>query len=522
MKLLLKYGWILFLVTGLCGSCRNKDGLSEGSGTGKPLEIVAEIKGAEVSKSRTTLDDFGSYSKAGFSAGDTIGFYSMRDEKGDENEGYSNVPMQYDAQEKCFKKEDLIVDYPNNFGYTFAYYPYQNQTDNVINIYHPTETSDYYTIEDLLIAGTSKISGGRIYLSFVHAFSMLIIVPGNGFEESAKKSDNKVFVTLKEGRKASVEKVKGDEKIELQLESDENAPKKFVAQRREDVSYAQGQDTVPVCYSVILPNGAEIDHIEMTDNHGTIQRIVPQLEALKRSWRYPIKVSMEGTTPTVWPYKILPWTTDDSPIELGGTYGIMTSEHFKTWVTLYNRYTSGNLSDEEKTKVIGALTAFGEMTGGKWRFQLNADIDCKELFGDNQLTSVVARLTDEFDGKNHTLSNLNTTLIGSIEGNGKITDLNIDVVSITSETTTEPTGALALEMTGGEISNCDIKNIQIETNGPVGALVGEATAGTISGNTVNGLLLGMESSDDGLTGLRDEGVVCVNNQSSALIFWTGD
>ena len=511
MKLLLKYGWILFLVTGLCGSCRNKDGLSEGSGTGKPLEIVAEIKGAEVSKSRTTPDDFGSHSDAGFSAGDEIGFYSMRDEKGDENEGYSNVFMQYDEQEKCFKKEDLIVDYPNNFGYTFAYYPYQKQTEpNVIDIY-----KDDNTIEDLLIAGTSKISGGRIYLSFVHAFSMLIIVPGNGFEKSASATDpaNEVSVTLKKGWKASV--VKGDEKIELQLESDENAPTQFVAQRRVDVSYAEGQ-TVPVCYSVILPNGAEIDHIEMTDNHGTIQRIVPQLEALERSWRYPIKVSMEGTTPTVWPYKILPWTTDDSPIELGGTYGINTSDDFQTWVTQYNRYTSGNLSEAEKTKVIDALKAFGEMTDGKWRFQLNADIDCKGLFGDNPLTSVVARLTDEFDGKNHTLSNLNTTLIGSIKDNGKITDLNIDVVSITSETTTEPTGALALEMTGGEISNCDIKNIQIETNGPVGALVGKATAGTISGNTVNGLLLGTAS--DGLTGVRNEDVVCENNQSSALIF----
>lgn len=511
MKLLLKYGWILFLVTGLCGSCRNKDGLSEGSGTGKPLEIVAEIKGAEVSKSRTTLDGFGSYSDAGFSSDeDTIGFYSMRDENGNA-EGYSNVPMQYDAQEKCFKKEDLIVEYPNNFGYTFAYYPYQDQTNDVIDIY-----KDDNTIEDLLIAGTSKISGGRIYLSFVHAFSMLIIVPGNGFEVSASATDpaNEVSVTLKEGWKASV--VKGTEKIELQLESDDTAPKKFVAQRRENVSYAEGQ-TVPVCYSVILPNGAEIDHIEMTDNHGTIQRIVPQLEALERSWRYPIKVSMEGTTPTVWPYEILPWTTDDSPIELGGTYGINTSDDFKTWVTQYNRYTSGNLSEAEKTLVIDALKAFGEMTDGKWRFQLNADIDCKGLFGDNPLTSVVARLTDEFDGKNHTLSNLNTTLIGSIEENGKITDLNIDVVSITSETT-EPTGALALEMTGGEISNCDIKNIQIETNGPVGALVGKATAGTISGNTVNGLLLGTASSADGLTGLRNEGVVCVNNQSSALIF----
>lgn len=514
MKLLLKYGWILFLVTGLCGSCRNKDGLSEGSGTGKPLEIVAEIKGAEVSKSRTETDDFDSYSsKAGFSAGDKIGFYSMRDEKGDEDKGYWNVLMEYNAQEKCFKKEDLIVNYPNNFGYTFAYYPYPDQVQteqNVIDIY-----KDDNTIEDLLIAGTSKISEGRIYLSFVHAFSMLIIVPGNGFEKSATDPANEVSVTLKKGWKASV--VKGDEKIELQLESDENAPTQFVAQRRENVSYAEGQ-TVPVCYSVILPNGAEIDHIEMTDNYGTIQRIVPQLKALERSWRYPIKVSMEGTTPTVWPYEILPWTEDDLPIELGGTYGINTSDDFKTWVTQYNRYTSGSLSDADETQVIDALKAFGEMTDGKWRFQLNADIDCKGLFGDNQLTSVVARLTDEFDGKNHTLSNLNTTLIGSIK-NGKITDLNIDVVSITSETT-EPTGALALEMTGGEISNCDIKNIQIETNGPVGALVGKATAGTISGNTVNGLLLGTASSDDGdgLTGLRDEDVVCENNQSSALIF----
>ena len=513
MKLLLKYGWILFLVTGLCGSCRNKDGLSEGSGTGKPLEIVAEIKGAEVSKSRAETDKFGSYSsKAGFSAGDKIGFYSMRDEKGDEDKGYWNVLMEYNAQEKCFKKEDLIVDYPNNFGYTFAYYPYPDQVQteqNVIDIY-----KDDNTIEDLLIAGTSKISGGRIYLRFVHAFSMLIIVPGNGFEVSATDPANEVSVTLKKGWKASV--VKGDEKIELQLESDDTAPKKFVAQRRVNVSYAEGQ-TVPVCYSVILPNGAEIDHIEMIDDHETTQLIVPQLKALERSWRYPIKVSMEGTTPTVWPYEIQPWTTDDLPIELGGTYGINTSDDFKAWVTQYNRYTSGSLSDEEKTQVNKALSAFGEMTNGKWRFQLNADIDCKGLFGDNQLTSVVARLTDEFDGKNHTLSNLNTTLIGSIEKNGKITDLNIDVVSITSETT-KPTGALALEMTGGEISNCDIKNIQIETNGPVGALVGKATAGTISGNTVNGLLLGKPSSDDGLTGVRDASVKCVNNQSSALIF----
>ena len=69
------------------------------------------------------IDDFGSYdSGAGFSDGDQMGFYSMRDENGNENNGYVNLPTRYVAAENCFKNEALIVDYPNNFGYTFGYF----------------------------------------------------------------------------------------------------------------------------------------------------------------------------------------------------------------------------------------------------------------------------------------------------------------------------------------------------------------------------------------------------------------
>ncbi len=513
MRISRKYGWVLCLTAELWGSCQNGEIPAEGPNTQKPLEIAAEIKGAETAKSKTVIDDFGSYdSGAGFSDGDQMGFYSMRDENGNENNGYVNLPTRYVAAENCFKNEALIVDYPNNFGYTFGYYPYRAGNADNIDIYRPDGT-----VEDLLIAGTSQLSGGRIYLSFVHAFSMLIIVPGTGFEQAAEEAANTVRVVLEYGVKASVVRNTATGTIGLALSQDDTAPKEFVAQRRTNVMYAQEGEVIPVCYSVILPNGAEIDHIEMTDNHGTMQRVDPQIESLERSWRYPININMTGTTPTVWPYKIQPWITDEQPIELGGTYGINNTEDFQIWVTQYNRYTSGDLSTDEKEQVIEALKAFGEMTDGKWRFQINASIDCKNLFGTNSLSSLLTRLNDELNGRNHTLSNLDTPLAGSIGEGGKLTNLNIDAITITSENTT-PIGALALEMDGGEITHCDIENIWIDTKGPVGALVGKAIAGIISENKVNGLLLGTESSSDGITGVRSGNVTCENNRSSALIF----
>ena len=513
MRIAFKYGWALCIVIGLWGGCKNGEDSTDGAGIRKPLEIVAKIVGADLAESKTVLDEFGSYdSNVGFSDGDQIGFYSMRDENGNENNGYINLPISYVAAEKCFKNEALIVDYPNNFGYTFAYYPYREDNSNDIDIYKSDGT-----VEDLLIAGTNRLSGGRIYLSFVHAFSMVIIVPGSGFEQAAEDETNTVRVVMKYGVKASAVKNIENGNIELNLTRDDTAPKIFIAQRRTNVMITKDGQEIPVCYSVILPNGAEIDHIEMIDNHGIVQQVDPQIESLDRGWRYPINVSITGTYPTVWPYEIQPWITEEQPIELGGIYGINTSEDFKTWVTQYNLYTSGSLSEEEKNQVIESLKAFGEMTDGKWRFQLNTSIDCAGLFGTHTLTSLITQLTDEFDGKNHTLSNLNTTLVGSIDEMGKITDLNINVIDITSANTT-PIGAVALEMTGGEIVDCDIEDIRIETAGPVGALVGNATAGNISGNKVNGLLLGSGSSPDGITGIRSANVTCENNLSSALIF----
>ncbi|HIW65989.1 MAG TPA: fimbrillin family protein [Candidatus Alistipes intestinipullorum] len=513
MRLLLKYGWVLCLVAGACGGCKEGDDSVGERKERKPLEIRAEIIGAATAETRTAKDDFDSYdADFGFSEGDRIGFYSMRDEMGNDDNGYVNLPMSYVATENCFKNESLIVEYPNNFGYTFAYYPYAETNAEQIDIYKSDGS-----LEDLLIAGTSKISQGRIYLSFVHAFSMLIIVPGSGFEQAAEAETNPVQVVLEHGVKASARENADTGVIELILERDDSAPKTFAAQRRTNVTYTQDGVPVPVCYSVILPNDVSIDHIEMTDNHGAVQRLYPDLEPLERSWRYPINVSMAGTVPTVWPYEIQPWISDDQPIELGGTYGISNQTDFQNWIEYYNLYTSGGLSESEKAEAIEQLRQYGEMTDGKWKFQLIADIDCAGMFDNTPLNSLINIFSDEFDGRNHTLSNLNAPVTGTLADGGQLTNLKIASISISSDSSI-PVGALALEMTGGAITDCTIENIWIETKGPVGAIVGEASAGTITENKASGVLLGSGSSPDGITGDRSANVTCENNLSSALIF----
>lgn len=513
MKKSMKYGWILFLATVLFSGCQNADEWSEDSNNKRLLEFVAEIENAEVVHSRANgNDDFDS--KKSFEAGDAIGFYSIRDEKGNPENGYSNFELVYNTTGNCFTSDKLSGNYANNFGNIFSYYPYEASNNDDINIY-----SNDNEIEDLLIANGATISNGRIYLTFRHALSMLIIIPGTGFEEAAANETNEVAIVLKSGYKASVKK--NNDSFSFSLLKDNSKSKKIIAKRRENVSFTEGEDAqiIPVCYSAILPYGDIIDYIEMNDNYGKVQKILPDnIKTMSAGKRYPINIYMEGTTPTIWPYEIQDWG-DGGDISLGGEYGIDTPQEFEEWITAYNSYTAEEVTEEAKKQLIEILKDFGEMKEGKWKFQLNADIDCSNLFAGNaNLTYLVNFLAsgDTFDGRNYTLLNLKVPFVDLIEG-GKLTNVNIKTFKYLSDKTS-PIGTLALRMTAGELTDCDIIGIHIETKGPVGALVGDATGGTISGNEVSGLLIGISSSVDGLTGQRTDNVTCTNNKYSAIIF----
>ncbi len=490
----------------LAAGCENNNAVPD---TGRPLEVYGDIVGGGVSAdTKSVQDDFGSYlSEPGFTDGDMIGFYSLRDESGDENNGYSNLPLTFVPSENCFRNEDLIVDYPNNFRYTFAYYPYEASNTDDVDIYREDGS-----VEDILVAGTGTISDGRIYFSFRHAFSMLLIVPGNGFSQSAEDGNNAVIVKLKSGKSARVEKT--DASISLAVEDDADAETVFEARRCIDVTFTEGEDVVPVpvCYSVILPCGSEIEYVQMTDDHGTVQYMDPGMAAFESGWRYPINVSMTGTLPVVRNYGILPWT-DAEEINLGGTYGIYSADDLENWAIAYNTYTGGDESDA----VIESLSRYGEMTEGVWNFCLNADIDCKDLFASSGITAVITSFKDVFDGRNYTLSNLSVPLMERMTAGGTLTDLNMDSPDIVTAGTT-PVGAVVMIMDGGTITGCDVTDIRIEAAGPAGAIAGTASAGTITGNVVSGLLLGSSSSPDGITGSRAESVTCTDNISSALIF----
>ena len=492
-------GWML-------AGCSNElERTGDGTYADKPFEVTAQIIGAYSPESRAKKDEeldsyLASDKDGGFEDGDEIGFYSMYDENGN-GEGYSNELMTYDKN--SFKSDKLVnITHPGNMGYVFAYYPYQaDREDNELNIYgtRPGYDNEMF-VEDILIARTSGIGSATINFAFVHAFSMLLIIPGDGFSNYAaddtKESTNKdIKVVLKNGMKAIVEKDKTNNKIDLIVKADADAQKEFIARKATNVAYEEGAEAEPAefCYYVILPNNAVVDYIEMYNDNGELQRVRPgsKLPAggLARSWRYPLEVVMEGTEPVIWPHEILPWE-DTAEIKLNEDAGIDSADDLMAWASAYNAYVNGETSREETLAQYGSKD---EADDTKWHFQLNADIDCSDL--DNAL--FISQLKgDILDGRNHTLTNLSLThgLIGNITDGGKVTNLNIEGITITSEST-EAIGAIAETLTDGEISDCDVTGLEIHTKGPVGAIVGDVQQGTVSNNLANGILFGTETKD---------------------------
>lgn len=528
MKKILKCGtFLLAAASGLFYACKNEP-VSDADGVkGEPFRIIAEIVGANTAGSRVEKDDFGSFlsnaSGGRFEEGtDRIGLYTLADAEGDATKGYNNLCLTY--SNGSFSSEALgNIEHPGNLGYVFGYFEYDTQNsesaDNVLGMYDESGR-----VRDILVAGRSGLNSSTVSLAFEHAFSMLFVIPGEGFEQAAQTQES-IQIVLKQRMQARVDK--SESSIDLVMEPSDNGsiPISFTAEKAENVTL-MGQEEIPVCYYAILPSGAEVDYIRMTDNAGKIQYIRPdagKLPKLVRAWRYPVEVRMEGVSSTLWPLTFSPWT-DETSLVLREDAGIDSADEFEEWMDTYNEYTGGDTS----AKVLDALARYGtrdETDETKWIFRLNRDIDCSQLFtgtGGTKLSSLIATLKDTFDGRNHTLTNLSNLvlsggLVGTVEEGGMLTGLNVEGIRIESSET-GAVGALANRMTGGEITDCSVTDIYIETEGRVGALVGEATGGGISGNLANGLLFGSSSSDDRVTGSREAGVTCSGNRCSGIIF----
>lgn len=476
-------------------------------GEGYSLQTRADDLETEESTGRAQVDEYYSFKSTnnnqdgGFENGCQIGIYSLNSTAGvfDEKR-LANTPLTYYGS--SFKNEDIDITSMTNLGRTFAYYPYSNSNldDN-----EATETNDlrypialeYGTddpnklsedknrVIDLLIATSSGSlnSQGKIYYSFTHACSMLMIYRGEGFvlaDREAEEND-KVEVKLKKGQKAFVLSVnKGD--FKLSFEPDENAtnliyPTNVFIENEGNSEKAQSINTV------ILPPGAEIEYIMMTDMFGTKQYIYPEQPLkLTAGKKQPVTVSLKGLDPTIFPHEITDW--EDKVITIVKNKGVYDLDDFNDWIKAYN---SNDLDRDKK------LIEYGTKVGDKWTFDIYSDIDFSDIDPENQTTiqSFIPEFTDNLEGHGHTLKNIslqqqtgstttNFGFVGNLNG-GSINNLKIDGISVTgSVDENDCVGTIAGTVTSGSITNCKITGINIECEkGFAGALAGNITAGTI-------------------------------------------
>lgn len=520
MKTLKQYSILAFLSFCICTSCTENTGMDEMNSTSKgylevfgsigegySLQTRADDLETEESTGRAQVDEYYSFKSTnnnqdgGFENGCQIGIYSLNSTAGvfDEKR-LANTPLTYYGS--SFKNEDIDITSMTNLGRTFAYYPYSNSNldDN-----EATETNDlrypialeYGTddpnklsedknrVIDLLIATSSGSlnSQGKIYYSFTHACSMLMIYRGEGFvlaDREAEEND-KVEVKLKKGQKAFVLSVnKGD--FKLSFEPDENAtnliyPTNVFIENEGNSEKAQSINTV------ILPPGAEIEYIMMTDMFGTKQYIYPEQPLkLTAGKKQPVTVSLKGLDPTIFPHEITDW--EDKVITIVKNKGVYDLDDFNDWIKAYN---SNDLDRDKK------LIEYGTKVGDKWTFDIYSDIDFSDIDPENQTTiqSFIPEFTDNLEGHGHTLKNIslqqqtgstttNFGFVGNLNG-GSINNLKIDGISVTgSVDENDCVGTIAGTVTSGSITNCKITGINIECEkGFAGALAGNITAGTI-------------------------------------------
>lgn len=550
MKAIIRNSILACLAFGIGTACTEESGVEGITGTKGYLEVFARIGEVSTAPSRgegdTGAENTPSYKDkygvqmnelysylstdvagGGFKESCQIGIYSLYGTDGTDTNPLVNTPLIFKGS--SFVNEGIQIPSMTNLGKTFAYYPYSEINSDIktengypIDIYIEENNNPYYKdnkneVIDLLTASnTGSLDDGKIFYSFKHACSMLMIYRGEGFD-SETISDPTVKVKLKEGLKAFVVYDKGE--FTLKTYTDESVQQIFATNYCKSYQAVGQIDAKPV-YSVILPPGAEVEYIQMMDNFGTMQYIYPENDmTLDGGYRYPVTVKLDGLFPTIYPHEINEWSDVEISIDQKG--GIYTTEDLEGWMNAYN---SDDQSDDQ-------LKEYGTKNdeSGKWTFHLYADVDCNTI---ENCQSFITTFTDCLEGHGHTLSNIKLTkkengnigFVGELNG-GSINNLKIDGISISGGTVdNDCIGTIAGTIINGSITECKITGIEIYSEkGYVGSLAGKATSGTVDKCLLEGnLRLGKEVSiEDGqkLFGVKaDNFTLGETNTSGVYVF----
>lgn len=489
------YATILSVVIAASLSGCAADNEMEPEPTKVRLEIVPFLNGMAQSRATISAED-GTYYQ--FTSGDNCGYFSENGGPGDA--GFDNFKMTFiGGLFTC----DEVIDI-NRLGHTVAYFPYDENITQGIDVRNPDGS-----VMDLLVGldGSYKPLEGYS-VDFVHAFSMLIIKGGKGFEHI---TEHDITVTLDQPIR-TMKMVDNPspsrnplKQLEFSGESDEDALFKGVTKGKFiDSSTGEKVDA----WFIILPSGGNyvrVLSVTATDDLGKEHVIpVPNEDinkgyGLKMSSRYPFTVKMDEPGPTISIDRIIPWNTETIDIQtqtgINSVFrqGDEDDSSFSAWTAAYTAYLNSyrNAAYEEPLKRFG-----NKDDHGIWHFTINASLDFSQYVSDggDNYGQAIPVLEDELDCTGHTLSNLTLTngvssaFIGEIRGNGLLANVRLENISVTGGS--GASGLVAAKISGGKVENCTARNIQVECDNAVGALAGEMSGGEAVNCSFIGRIIG--------------------------------
>ena len=535
-------------------SCRSDEQMLDVGSDTRLLAINMEIAGSETGKSRaqrTDIDDQWSY--VGFDINDAMGFYASGGNRSNNDGPFDNFKLVYTLTDygKRFLDSNGSVFSPSAMkaDEVFMYYPYaENMNTTGMVLRDEVAPGDIRCI-DMLSASSLVLQGSNnpnasgetaLYGSFHHAFSELIIMRGEGFDNPPENCERITVVISNPCTNITVNYEASADSWNCYpslVYDPANAMGLSQAQAKQWNAWKGGNYGITTedevgeeAWYVVLPTigtsgtgRSSVEYIELYDNEGNLQRVSSlklsgattnnPTKFLDSGWRYPLKINMTELVPTVNPYPILPWE-ENVDLTDSRERGINNLAEFQKWVSDYNAY----LAEPGNPEKTAALLAYGDQiidgnTGDtSWHFYVFNDLDLTNYIPlpgsdgseEEQITNfniIVPQLKDVLDGKSTTLSNgrflnskitgLSKTFIGNLSGMLQNFDFENPTI-INSEESTDPAGILALNMISASVINCNIENGTLfNPGGPSGMVAGTMSglSNTIKDCEINGFII---------------------------------
>lgn len=481
-----------------------------------------------------------------FSSGDKMGFYASGGNW--LNQGshvFDNQELIYNGENRFTTPEGEGNFSPSDMkgNEVYMYFPYcQDMNEQGLELRIEAEDGslrciDYLSANNLTMEGMQAGKPMAMFGTFIHTFSELIIMRGEGFDAPPANANgidySRITAVIDNGYTHI--KVNFDTEDEsvwscnpelVYVEANgltQSEAQRWNAWKGENYGITTEDPDGSDAWYVIVPTlgtsgtgRSSVDYIELYDNEGNLQRVSSlKLSGANTSnptkyvdsgWRYPMEITMKELVPTVNPFPISRW---EGNVDLSDVreYGINDITEFAQWVYDYNAYLSeSSAENESKLMKYGDKIVTPESDEISWHFYILTDLDLsqyspittgEEVPADN--TYILPTL------KNATLDGQSPTLSGGVFLNYKITGLtktfigqmekgqlqNLDFISpvVYDENNTNAMGILASSMKNSNVLNCNIEDGTLfNPKGAGGYIAGSAEGGSIKNCTLEGTL----------------------------------